>query len=331
MLLTFVAVGIVLWLGGQDVLAGRMSGGELSAFVFFAVLVAGSVGALSEVAGELMRAAGATERLMGLLATRPTLPVADPPVPLPSPPLGRIAFDDVGFCYPSRPGEPVLGNFRLAVEPGETVALVGPSGAGKSTVMQLLLRYYDPQQGTVTLDGVDLRAAALDEVRGRIAIVPQDPVIFGATARENIVYGLPGIDDDVLQGALVAAHADDFIGRLPQGLDTYLGERGVRLSGGQRQRIAIARALLRDPTVLLLDEATSALDAHSEEVVQLALEELMKGRTTLVIAHRLATVRKADRIVVMDAGRIVATGRHDDLVQEGGLYASLAALQFRDK
>ena len=331
MLLTFVAVGIVLWLGGQDVLAGRMSGGELSAFVFFAVLVAGSVGALSEVAGELMRAAGATERLMALLATRPALPMADPPVALPSPPVGRIAFRDVAFSYPSRPDEPVLDGFHLAVEPGETVALVGPSGAGKSTVMQLLLRYYDPQQGAVMLDGVDLRAASLDAVRGRIAIVPQDPVIFGATARENIVYGLPDVGDELLQAALVAAHADDFIARLPQGLDTYLGERGVRLSGGQRQRIAIARALLRDPTVLLLDEATSALDAHSEEVVQLALEELMQGRTTLVIAHRLATVRKADRIVVMDGGRIVATGRHDDLVHEGGLYASLAALQFRDR
>ncbi len=329
MLMTFGGIGLVLWFGGQDVLSGRMSGGELSAFVFFAVLVAGSIGALSEVVGELMRAAGATERLMELLATRPAVVVSETPIALPEPAIGRVAFKDVGFSYPSRPGQRVIDALDLVVEPGETVALVGPSGAGKSTLLQLLLRYYDPQQGRVELDGVDLRLADLDGVRRRIAVVPQEPVIFGASARENIAYGLDVADADI-HSAVEAAHARGFIEQLPDGLDTYLGERGVRLSGGQKQRIAIARALLRDPAVLLLDEATSALDAHSEKSVQQALEELMAGRSTLVIAHRLATVRKADRIVVMQEGRIVATGRHDELVAQGGLYASLAALQFRD-
>ena len=329
MLLTFAGIGLVLWFGGQDVLAGRMTGGELSAFVFFAVLVAGSVGALSEVAGELMRAAGATERLMELLATRSAVVVATTPVTMPDPAKGHVAFRGVGFSYPSRPDQHVIDGLDLIVEPGETVALVGPSGAGKSTLLQLLLRYYDPQLGRVELDGVDLRQADPDEVRRRIAIVPQEPVIFGATARENIAYGMDVPDADI-QAAVDAAHAREFIDRLPDGLDTYLGERGVRLSGGQKQRIAIARALLRDPAVLLLDEATSALDAHSEKAVQLALEELMDGRSTLVIAHRLATVRKADRIVVMQGGRIVAMGRHEALVAEGGLYAGLAALQFHD-
>jgi len=330
MLLTFGAVGLVLWFGGQDVLAGHMSGGELSAFVFFAVLVAGSVGALSEVAGELMRAAGATERLMELLSTRPAVAPPNAPVALPDPAAGHVAFRHVSFSYPSRPSEPVLRSLELDIAPGETVALVGPSGAGKSTVMQLLLRFYDPLDGQIDLDGVDLRTAHPAEVRRRIAMVPQEPVIFGTSARENIAYGLEGATDSDIRLAAEAAHASEFLDRLPDGLDTYLGERGVRLSGGQRQRIAIARALLRDPAVLLLDEATSALDAQSEKSVQLALEELMAGRTTLVIAHRLATVRKADRIVVMDAGRIVAAGQHDDLVARGGLYASLAALQFRD-
>jgi ATP-binding cassette subfamily B protein len=329
MWLTFAAVGLVLWLGGQDVLAGRMTGGELSAFVFFAVLVAGSVGALSEVAGELMRAAGATERLLALLSTRPAVAAAERPLPLPEPPVGRVTFEGVSFSYPSRPDQPVLRRFDLRVEPGETVALVGPSGAGKSTLMQLLLRFYDPQQGRIELDGVDLRLADPAEIRRRQAVVPQEPVIFGASVRENIAYGLTDVSDAAIHAVAAAAHATEFIERLPDGLDTYLGERGVRLSGGERQRIAIARALLRDPAVLLLDEATSALDAHSEKVVQLALDELMAGRTTLVIAHRLATVRKADRIVVMDEGRIVAVGRHEALVAAGGLYANLAALQFR--
>lgn len=330
MLLTFGAVGVVLWLGGQDVLADRMTGGELSAFVFFAVLVAGSIGALSEVAGELMRAAGAAERLMELLST--TSAVASPAQPqaLPMPAVGRVAFEACTFSYPTRPEESVVHDFDLAIEAGEKVALVGPSGAGKSTIMQLLLRFYDPREGRIRLDGVDLRDAALGEIRQRIAIVPQEPIIFAGSVRDNIRYGRQDADDAAIERAAEAAHAAAFIARLPQGLDTPLGERGIRLSGGQRQRIAIARALVRDPAVLLLDEATSALDAESEQAVQLALEELMRSRTTLVIAHRLATVRKVDRIVVMQDGRIVAVGHHDELIRRDGLYARLAALQFRD-
>jgi len=330
MLLTFCAIGIVLWLGGHDVLNGQMSGGELSAFVFFAILVAGAVAALSEVAGELMRAAGAAERLMEILSTSPAVATPAKPQPLPEPPIGRVTFENCGFSYPSRPQDQVLQSFDLEIAPGETVALVGASGAGKSTIMQLLLRFYDPQQGRVLLDGVDLCTADPSEVRRRIALVPQEPVIFGASARENICYGLPDVDDAEIRRIAQAAHALEFLDRLPDGLDTFLGERGVRLSGGQRQRIAIARALLRDPAVLLLDEATSALDAESEKAVQLALDELMRERTTLVIAHRLATVRKADRIVVIQDGQVVATGQHDKLVSHGGLYARLAALQFRD-
>jgi len=327
-LLVFGAVGIILWIGGHDVLRGDLSAGELSAFVFYAVLVAGSVGAISEVIGDLQRAAGAAERLLELLATEPAIAPPRDPRPLPSPPRGEIRFGAVRFCYPSRPDTPALDDFTLDIRGGETVALVGPSGAGKTTVFQLLLRFYDPQQGAIRLDGVDLRTADPQALRARIGLVPQEPVIFGADAWENIRYGRPRADDAAVRAAAQAAHAEEFLARLPQGYATFLGERGVRLSGGQRQRIAIARAILRDPAVLLLDEATSALDAESERLVQEAIDRLLTGRTTIVIAHRLATVLKADRIVVLDQGRVVASGTHRELLAEGGLYARLAALQF---
>lgn len=330
MLITFVAVSIVLWVGGHDVLAGRISGGQLSAFVFYALLVAGSVGALSEVAGDLLRAAGATERLMELLNTRPAISPPGTPTALPDPALGEVELSDVTFHYPSRPESPALDELSLTLQPGKKLALVGPSGAGKSTVLQLLLRFYDPDQGLIRFDGVDIREADPQQLRRRMALVPQDPVIFGADAWENIRYGLSGATEEDVRRAAEAAHAAEFLDQLPQGFNTFLGERGVRLSGGQRQRIAIARAILRDPAVLLLDEATSALDAESERLVQDALEQLMQARTTLIIAHRLATVRKVDRILVIDHGRIVADGRHEELVAENGLYARLAALQFRD-
>jgi ATP-binding cassette subfamily B protein len=327
-LLTFAAVGMVLWVGGRDVLAGRMTGGALSAFVFYAVLVSGSVGGLSEVAGELMRAAGAAERLTELLAAEPRIRSPERPRAMPSPLRGEVCLEGVTFRYPTRP-EPALEDLTLTLAAGEKVALVGPSGAGKSTVLQLILRFYDPDRGTVRLDGVDLRELDLTALRGQIGLVPQDPVIFAADVRENIRYGLEGVDEEALRRAAEAAHADAFVARLPEGYDTFLGERGVRLSGGERQRIAIARAILRDPPVLLLDEATSALDAESERLVQDALARLMAGRTTLIIAHRLATVRRVDRIVVLDRGRVVASGPHDALMAEGGLYARLADLQLR--
>ena len=327
-LLVFGAVDAVLWVGAKDVVAGDMSGGELAAFVFYAIVVAGAVGALSEVFGELLRAAGATERLMELLACEPEIAAPARPVPMPEPPRGRLAFENVTFCYPSRLETPALKNFSLTIAPGERVALVGPSGAGKTTVFQLILRFFDPGQGRVTLDGVDLRKADPAAVRGRIGLVPQDPVIFATDPAENIRYGRPGASDADVRAAAVAAAAGEFLDRLPEGFATHLGERGVRLSGGQRQRIAIARAILRNPAVLLLDEATSALDAESERAVQAALEPLMAGRSTLVIAHRLATVLNADRIVVMDRGETVATGSHAQLMAQGGLYARLAALQF---
>lgn len=327
-ILVFGAISLILWVGGHDVLTGQISPGQLSAFVFYAALVGGSVGALSESWGDLQRAAGATERLLELLAAEPDVSGPAHPLPLPAQPRGAIAFEAVNFHYPSRPETLAVANFSLTVVPGESVALVGPSGAGKTTVFQLLLRFYDPQSGRLCLDGVPLAAADPLAVRRCIALVPQEAVIFATSVLENVRYARPQASLEEVHAACAAAYADDFVSQLPQGYDTDLGERGVRLSGGQRQRIAIARALLADRPILLLDEATSALDAESERLVQAALEKLMKNRTTLVIAHRLATVQRADRIVVMDQGRIVETGNHAELVLQDGLYAHLAKLQF---
>ncbi len=328
LLLVFGAIAFILWIGGHDVLEGRVSAGQLSAFVFYAALVAGSIGALSEVWGDLQRAAGATDRLMEILAARPAIKAPRYPRELPRPARGDVLFAAVRFHYPSRPDTPALDDFSLNVSPGETVALVGPSGAGKTTVFQLLLRFYDPDSGLIRLDGVPLSEADPRAIRARIALVPQEPVIFAASVTENVRYALPDATEEAVHRACEAAWADEFVRRLPQGYDTDLGERGVRLSGGQRQRIAIARAILADRPILLLDEATSALDAESERMVQAALERLMENRSTLVIAHRLATVQKADRIVVMENGRVVETGTHAALVECDGLYAHLARLQF---
>ena len=330
-LLVFCGVGLVLWIAGTTVLQGAMTGGEMTAFMFYAVVVAGSVGSLSEVYGDLQHAAGAAERLAELLNEEPALAPAPAAVrPLPEPQRGAVELDRATFHYPARPDAPALHELSLSVAPGETVALVGPSGAGKSTVFNLLLRFYDPEAGRVALDGVDLREAPLDAVRRSFALVPQDAVIFAASARENIRFGRPEASDGEVRAAAEAAGAAAFLDSLPEGFDTFLGEKGTRLSGGQKQRLALARAVLRNPAVLLLDEATSALDAESERAVQAALERLMAGRTTIVIAHRLATVQKAERIVVMDGGRAVAEGTHQALMARGGLYARLAALQFND-
>lgn len=324
---------LVLWglyQGTQAVIAGQLTAGQLGQAVVYVVIFAGAVAVLGEVYGDLLRAAGASERLMELLAMKS--PVQSPATPLPAPLAAggsSLVFEEVNFRYPSRPTQQALSGFSLAVQPGQTVALVGPSGAGKSTVFGLLLRYYDPELGQIRLDGVPIRQLTLQALRERIGIVPQDPVIFSTSAMENIRYGKPEASDDEVRTAATAAFADEFITRLPEGYDTFLGERGVRLSGGQRQRLAIARAMLKNAPLLLLDEATSALDAQSEHMVQAALASAMQGRTTLVIAHRLATVQKADHIVVLDHGRLVEQGTHAELVAQGGVYAGLAALQFQ--
>ncbi len=326
--LIFSSITLVMWQGALDVQAGRLSGGSIAAFVLTGGLVAGAFGALTEVYGDLLRGAGAAGRLGELLAEQPGIAAPANPVALPEPALGRIEFDSIQFRYPTRPEVSALDRFSLSISPGETVAVVGPSGAGKTTLFQLIQRFYDPQSGEVRIDGVALPLADPADVRSRIAMVPQETVIFAASARDNLRYGRWEADDAALWAAAEAANAAEFLRKLPDGLDTYMGEGGARLSGGQRQRLAIARAILRDAPILLLDEATSALDAESERLVQDALERLMKDRTTIVIAHRLATVRAADRIVVMNEGRIVEEGNHDSLSRAGGLYARLARMQF---
>ncbi|WP_420820093.1 ABC transporter transmembrane domain-containing protein [Rhizobium freirei] len=325
--MVFGSIVAVLWVGAQNVLAGTMSAGTLGQFLLYSVIAGSSLGSLSEVWGELSQAAGAADRLGELLAEVSPITVPANPVALPKP-EGRVDFSDVHFFYPSRPGRSALHGLSFSVKPGETVAIVGASGTGKSTIFSLLLRFYDPQQGSIAVDGADISHVLPEALRERIAIVPQDTTIFAATIHDNIAFGRPGASRDEVRAAAIAAQADEFISRLEQGYDTQVGERGVTLSGGQRQRIAIARAILKNAPILLLDEATSALDAESETLVQKALEGLMEARTTLVIAHRLATVLKADRILVLDQGRIVEEGTHQSLIRHGGIYAKLARLQF---
>jgi len=328
--LIFAGIVGVLWIGARDVRAETMSVGELVQFVIYAIMVAGGAAALSEIWGELQRAAGATERLSELLHAIDTVNDPADPIRLSAPLRGEVSFEDVVFHYPARPDDAALNGVSFDIRPGETVALVGPSGAGKTTVIQLLQRFFDPTSGRILLDGIDLRDMARADFRKSIALVPQDPVIFATSARENIRFGRPDATDAEVQAAARAAAAHDFLTALPQGYDTYVGERGVMLSGGQKQRVAIARAILRDAPILLLDEATSALDAESERLVQVAVDRLAEGRTMIVVAHRLATVKKADRILVFDQGRIAAEGTHDRLVSQGGLYARLARLQFTE-
>lgn len=327
--LVFSAIALILWVGGHDVLSGAISAGELSAFIFYAVIVASAMGTISEVIGDVQRAAGATERLVELLATPSSLPQAQHPQPLPAPASGALTMRDLVFAYPSRPDAPVFEQFNLQINPGEKIALVGPSGAGKTTVFQLLQRFYDPQAGDILLDGVDIKQADIHALRARIALVPQDPVIFACSLRDNVRYARPDATDDDVIAACTAAFAMEFIEQLPEGLDSFLGERGVRLSGGQKQRIAIARAILADRPILLLDEATSALDSNSEQQVQQALEGLMQNRTTIMIAHRLSTVINADKILVLQQGNIVASGTHQELLASSELYQQLARLQFQ--
>lgn len=329
-LFIFGAITFVLWLGTQSVLAGEMSNGQLGQFLLYAIFAAAAAAGLSEMWGEVQRAAGAMERLAELLATEPAIAAPAKPEALPSPCLGRIHFSELSFNYPSRPDTAAIDKFSLNIEAGETVAFVGPSGAGKSSLFTLLLRFYDPNSGAIKIDGIDIAKTSPELLRARIGLVPQETVIFGATAKENIGYGRQDASDAEIEEAAKAAAADPFIRELPEGYNTFLGERGARLSGGQRQRIAIARAILKDPPILLFDEATSSLDAASERSVQQALDKLMQGRTTLIIAHRLATVLQASRIVVMEQGRIVDIGTHQQLIQRDSIYAKLAELQFGD-
>jgi ATP-binding cassette subfamily B protein len=328
--LVFGAVMTVLWMGGRDVLAGRISPGELSAFVFYAVIVAGATGAISDIIGDLQRAAGATERLLDLLASRPKISSPEQPTKLPRRMEGRICFDKVNFHYPSRPDNPALEEVSFTIEPGEMVAIVGPSGSGKTTLLQLLQRFYEPQSGEISLEGIAIDQLALGQLRDQMGMVPQDAVIFSTTVEENIRFGrIDAVESEIEKAAELAA-ALPFIESLPDGMQSYVGEKGIRLSGGQKQRIAIARALLRNPCVLLLDEATSALDAENERLVQQAINHAMADRTTLVIAHRLATIKRADRIIVLDQGKIDAIGTHEELLKSSELYARLAKLQFTE-